>query len=68
MVLPDREVSYQLSPNGLYYSDGTDRKNIVMILNTVSENQEGFTPREYEGPREAQQAMHLLGFQSEREF
>ena len=32
------------------------------------ENREGFTPRENEGPREAQQAMHLLGLPSERDF
>ena len=45
MVLPDREVIFQLSPNGLYYFDAADRENIVLILNTVSENREGFTRR-----------------------
>ena len=50
MVLPDREVRFQLSPNGLYYFDASDRENSVLILNTVSENQEGVTRREYEGP------------------
>ena len=38
------------------------------LSNTVSENREGFTRKEYKGPREAQRAMHLLGFPSEREF
>ena len=66
MVLPDREVKFQLSPNGLYYFDAAYRENGVLLLNTVSENREGFTRREYEGVREVQRAMHLLGFLSER--
>ena len=64
MVLPDREVRFQLSPNGLYYFDSVDRENSVLILNTMSENREGFTRREYKGDREARRAMHLLRFPS----
>ena len=40
----------------------------MLLLNTVSENREGFTQREYEGGREAQGAMHLLGLPLERGF
>ena len=47
IVLLDREVKFQLSPNGLYYFDVADRENGVRLLNTVSENREGFTRREY---------------------
>ena len=68
MVLLDREVRFQLSPNGLYYFDAKDRENSVLLLNTVLENQEGFTQREYKGPREAWQAMQLLGVPSGRDF
>ena len=68
MVLPYREVRFKLSPNGLYYFDATDRENSVLLLNTVSENREGFTRREYEGDRAARRAMHLLGFLSEWYF
>ena len=46
MVLPDREVRFQLSRNGLYYFDAADRDNSVLILNTVMKNREGFTQRE----------------------
>ena len=46
IVLPDREVKFQLSPNGLYYFDAADRENGVLLLKTVSENREGFTRRE----------------------
>ena len=67
MVLPDREVRFQLSPNRLYYFDKTDRENSVLLLKTVLENREGFTRREYEGAWEARQAMHLLAFPSERD-
>ena len=68
MVLPDREVKYQISPNGLYFFDAADRENGVLLLNMVSENRERFTRREYKRDREAQRAMHLLGFLSERYF
>ena len=59
MVLPNREVRFQLSPNGLYYFDATERERSVLLLNTVSENREEFTQREYEGDQEARQAMRL---------
>ena len=49
MVLPDREVRFQISPNGLFYFDAVDRENSVLLLNTVSENREGFTRRGSEG-------------------
>ena len=40
MVLPDREVKFQLSPNGMYYFYMADRETTVLLLNTVSENRE----------------------------
>ena len=36
MVLPDREVKFQLIPKGLYYFDVADREIGVLLLNTVS--------------------------------
>ena len=68
MVLPDREVRFQLSPNGLYYFDAMDRESSVLLLNTVSDNHGGFTWREYEGAQEMQREMRLLGFPLERCF
>ena len=68
MVLPEREVKFQLSPNRLYYFDAADRKNSVLLLNTVSENRERFTPRDYKGDWESRRGMHLLGFPPERDF
>ena len=35
IFLLDREVRLELNPNGLYYSDTTNRDNIVLLLNTV---------------------------------
>ena len=49
MVFPDREVRFNLSPNGLYYFDAADRENRILLLNTVSENREGFTRRDFKG-------------------
>ena len=49
MVLTDRKVRFQLSINRIYYFDNADRENIVLLLNTVSENREGITQREFKG-------------------
>ena len=68
MVPPEKEVRFQLSPNGLYYFDAAYRENSVLLLNMVSDNQEGFTRRDYKGDQEARQMMHLLGFPSEHNF
>ena len=68
MVLPDREVIFQLSTNGLNYLDAAYRENSVLLLNKVLDNRGGFTQREYKEGREARRAMHLLGFPSEQYF
>ena len=68
MALPYREVRFQLIPNRLYYFDAADRDNIVLLINTVSENREVITQREYKGPRKARRAMHLLWFLLEQDF
>ena len=52
----------------IYYFDAMDRENRVLLLNTVSDNREGFTQREYGGVQDARRAIHLLGFPSERDF
>ena len=59
---------FQLSPNRLKYFDGEDRENSFLLLNTVSENREGFTRRDYEKDQEARRVIHLLGFLSEQDF
>ena len=38
----------------------------MLLLNTVEDNQEGFTQWGYGGDREAQQAMNLIGLSLER--
>ena len=68
MVLLDREVRFQIIPNGLYYFDVADRENSVLLINTLSKKQERFTRREYEGAQEVRRVMHLSGFLSERDF
>ena len=43
MVMPTREIIFQLSANGLYYHDTSERAGNVLLLNTVEQNREGFT-------------------------
>ena len=38
MMLSDHEIRFQLSPNGLYYSDAVDQENNMLLLNMVVEN------------------------------
>ena len=45
MVLPNWEVRLQISPNGIYCFDAAYRENNVLLINTVTENQEGFMQR-----------------------
>ena len=68
MVLPDRELKFQLTPNRIYYFDAVEREISVLLINTVLENREGFERRESWGGREEQQAMHLIVLLSERDF
>ena len=57
-------MRFQLSPNGIYCFDAAERENSVLLLNTVLENRESFTRRDYKEAWEALRAMHLLGFPS----
>ena len=43
MVLPDREVRFQLSPNDIYYFKAVDIESSVLLLNVVLDNRKGFT-------------------------
>ena len=36
MILLDREVIFQLIPNGMYYLDTADIESSVLLLNTLS--------------------------------
>ena len=51
MILPGREVVFNVSTNGLYYHNSVDRA--IVLFNTVAENCEGFTRWEYEGAKTA---------------
>ena len=42
MVLPDREIRFQLIPNRLYYFNAIDWENTVLFFNMVTDNMEVF--------------------------
>ena len=66
LMLPGREVVFNVSTNGLYFHDTVDR--ITILLNMVADNREGFTHRDYEGAKEACRALGLVGYPLERDF
>jgi hypothetical protein len=68
LIMPNREILFQLSPSGLYYHDAADRMENVILVNTVAKNREGFTNKEFQGARAARRASQLLGFPSDRDF
>ena len=62
VILPNREIRFQIIPNRLYYFDVADKENSALLFNIVTDNRKGLTQQEYKGAWEAWQEMHLLGF------
>jgi hypothetical protein len=50
---------FQHSRSGLYYHDTKDRA--VVMVNTVKENREGYTHREFERAKVARRALSMVG-------
>jgi hypothetical protein len=63
---PDKNIIFAGSPSGLYYHDTTNRA--VMLVNTVKQNREGFTDREFDRAKSAHRALGLVGYPSPRDF
>ena len=62
----DREVLFRQSATGLYFHD-ISNCNIVLI-NTVKEVREGFTQIQYEGGKQVQRALDMVGYPSDKDF
>jgi hypothetical protein len=62
----DKEVIFSASHSGLYYHDTTNR--VVVLVNTVKQNKEGFTELEYNRAKSARRALGLVGYPSPRDF
>jgi hypothetical protein len=63
---PDKDVVFRQSPAGLYYHDTGDRA--FAMVNTIKENHEGFTSREFEKAKEARHALALVGYPSPKYY
>jgi hypothetical protein len=63
---PDKDVIFSASKSGLYYHDTTNRA--VVLVNTVKQNKEGFTEREFNRAKSARRALGLVGYPSPRDF
>ena len=63
---PRHDIIFSESDRGLYYHD-TDNRAIVLV-NTVQENREGFTDREYDAAVQARRALALVGYPSPKDF
>jgi hypothetical protein len=65
VVQPHKKVIFKQSPSGLYYHDTSDRA--IVVVNTVKENREGYTQREYDDAKEARRALALVGYPSPKD-
>jgi hypothetical protein len=63
---PDKNIIFAGSPSGLYYHDTTNQA--AMLVNTVKQNREGFTDREFDRAKLAHRALGLVGYPSPRDF
>jgi hypothetical protein len=63
---PNKNIIFAGSPSGLYYHDTTNRA--VMLVNTVKQNWEGFTDREFDRAKSEHRALGLVGYLSPRDF
>ena len=66
VMLPGREVVFNILTNGLHYHDTEDRS--IVLFNAVAENCKVFTCQEYEDAKAARCALGLVGYPSERDF
>jgi hypothetical protein len=66
VLQPTKEVIFRRSQSGLYYYD-TDNLAVVMV-NTVAENREGYTQREYDDAKQARRALGMVGYPSNKDF
>jgi hypothetical protein len=60
VVKPDREIVFvKGSKSGLYYHNTANRT--IIVFNTIKENREGITDRNYDMAKRAQKALALVG-------
>jgi hypothetical protein len=66
VVQPKKQVVFQQSGSGLYYHNNTNR--VVVMVNTVEDNREGYTDRAYSTAKQARRALGMVGYPSEKDF
>jgi hypothetical protein len=65
-VKPDKQIVFKESKSRIYYHDTANRA--IAVVNTVKDNREGTTDRDYERDRQAQRAPGLIGHPSTKDF
>ena len=63
---PYKELLFRNIPSGLYFHYISDRG--VVLVNTVFKIREGFYQRQYYGANQAQCALAMVGYPSEKYF
>jgi hypothetical protein len=63
---PDKDVIFSASKSGIYYHVTTNR--VVVLVNTVKQNKEGFTEREFNRAKSARRDLGIVVYPSPRDF
>ena len=66
VFVKDKVLKFVPSKNGLYYCD--NKENRFCMLESVAENREFYTPRQYERAKVARQLYQTIGTPSVKDF
>jgi hypothetical protein len=66
VIQPTKELIFHQSQSRLYHH-GTENRAVVMV-NTVAENHEVYTQREYDDAKQARRALGMVGYPSNKYF
>jgi hypothetical protein len=61
-----KQIVFKQNDSGIYYHDTTDRS--VVMVNTVGDNRQGYTNRDYNRAKQARRALGMVGYPSKRDF
>jgi hypothetical protein len=73
LIKPNKHVVFKESESGLYYHNSTNRAFLMLnadktALDTVKNNREGFTDRDFEQAKRARKALGLVRYPSPKDF
>ena len=63
---PDKEVIFRQSPSWIYFHNTSNRD--VILIRTLWDSREGLSQRQCGGVNQAQRALDMVGYPSDKDF